>query len=123
MRLQRDLKAGLAEEGAVFIHQARSRQLAVVRVEFHTHAVSSVLERGHHRRRGAVPDVDGGGLRVEWRRGRAAVVASERKHLDEARGEFERIRRGMEQPGGLPETSRGLSAATPPEHVPHTTRP
>ena len=78
MRLQLDLKPGLAEEGAVFIHQARGHQLAVVGIEFHADAVSPVLERGHHRRGGAAEGIEHG-------------VAGEREHLDEARGEFERI--------------------------------
>ena len=60
MRLQLDLKPGLAEEGAVFIHQARSRHLAVGRIEFHTNAVSSVFKSGHHRRGGAAERIEHG---------------------------------------------------------------
>ena len=82
VRLQLDLKPGLAEEGPVFIHQARRRELAVFRIEFHADAVSSVLERGHHRRGGAAEGIE-------------HSVAGEREHLDEARSEFERIGRGM----------------------------
>lgn len=79
-RLQLDLKPGLAEEGAIFIHQARGRLLAVIGVEFHANAVPPVLERGHHRRGGA-------------REGIEHSVAGEREHLDEARGEFDPVGR------------------------------
>src|SRR2546428_8888813 len=58
--LKLDLKPGLTEERAVFIHQARSRQLAIVRIEFHADAVSPVLDRGHHGRGGAAEWIEHG---------------------------------------------------------------
>ena len=41
-----NLELRLAEERRVFIHQPRGRQLAVIRVEFHANAASSINGRG-----------------------------------------------------------------------------
>ena len=46
MRLQLDLKLCVTKQRRVFVHQTRGGLLAVVGIQFHTDAVSPVLERG-----------------------------------------------------------------------------